>query len=138
MRSMANPVARVFMAASIAGAVMIGAVLFDSTHDKPSPASPEATASASKTAPEVLRPPAVDAPPPAAPSSNASAPSQDVSDAQILALLAAHPELRASIEALMNEPDPNVRQESAALVLELAAAAEQTRGVSRRDAEALR
>ena len=97
-----------------------------------------APAPASDAAPEVLRPSTVDAPPPAAPSANASTPSQHVSDAQILALLDAHPELRASIEALMNEPDPNVRQESAALVLELAAAAEQIRGVSRADAEALR
>jgi hypothetical protein len=49
-----------------------------------------------------------------------------VTDEHIEAVFAAHPELRPSIEELLNDPDPNVRQQAAAMVLELAAATAET------------
>jgi hypothetical protein len=49
-----------------------------------------------------------------------------VTDEQIEAVFTAHPELRPSIEELLNDPDPSVRQQAAAMVLELAAATAQT------------
>ena len=39
-----------------------------------------------------------------------------VTDEQIEATFVAHPELRASIEELLNDPDPEVRQQAAAMV----------------------
>jgi hypothetical protein len=122
---MVHPVLRVLAAAALAGAVMIGAVLVDSARDKPAPMRPDAApvvtvarASNIQTAPSASIAPS--------PASAADAAAQGVSDEQVLALLDAHPELRASIEALLNEPDPVVRKESAALVLELAAATADT------------
>jgi hypothetical protein len=118
-RKMVHPIVRVFIAASIAGAVMISAVLIDSSRDKSSPSV--ATAALLSTTRTVARP--LDAPPLA----TVAAPAAENTmlgrtDEQILTLIESHPELRASVEELLNDPDPVVRKESAALVLELAAA----------------
>jgi hypothetical protein len=49
-----------------------------------------------------------------------------VTDAQIETVLLAHPELRPAIEHLLNDSDPNLRQQVAAMVIELAEVTAQT------------
>jgi hypothetical protein len=118
---MVQPLFRVFGAGALAGAVMIGAVLVDSSREKTAPARPDAVSASSIPARTMT--PHRDA----APSAPVTAPLAETAtrgptDEEITALMEANPELRASIEELLNDPDPMVRKEGAELVLELAAA----------------
>ena len=118
---MVHPLLRVFLAGSLAGAVMIGAVLVDSSREKAAPARSEPVAAPSDTAITIA--PLSGATPSAllaAPAAEGATPGP--TDEQILALVESHPELRASIDELLNDPDPAVRKEGAVLLLELAAA----------------